>query len=151
MTPERLAREEAGIEALVNCSRARGPSISTGADTDGEEDRKVSITFPKILKWLAVLGTMFGAGYVLRGVADSTSGTASLVTALKGQREPEREGDGYALSPGAAGAAMGPPPSPEELEYWNQWFRKGAAATLPRVPALPPAPPHDSREPYEFD
>jgi hypothetical protein len=155
MTPERLQREEEGIEALINCSRKRESSMSTGADAEGEVAKGVHIGFSTIFKWLAGLGAVFGAGYVLRGVADSTNGTAALIDAVRGRRQEESEGG---IVQGHGEPIMGPPPSPEELEHWNSWYRRGAAATLPRIPALPPAPahapsprmlPYSVEEPYE--
>ena len=128
------------------------------------DEKKVHISWGRILKWTAIIGGLFGAGYVLRGWADSTNGTANLLSVLKGRRE---EGGGHELSGlaalglvggGAGGLGMGGlgrPPSPEELAYWSMYYRRGAQAlgdlppvALPRLPTVEqvPMPPASRQE-----
>jgi hypothetical protein len=133
---ERQRFQEECIDVFVECGTRKRTkpagstrSISVGAEGADGEERGIHVTLAKILKWGLVVTGVFGAGYVLRGFADSTSGTASLLDALK-----NRKGDGEAKD--GHFQPMGPPPNPEELAYWNQWYRAGAEAA--RTGPLPP-------------
>jgi len=126
-----------------------------GADAHADDDtpageKKVHINGRRILKWGAIILGIFGVGYVFRGWADSTNGTANLLEALRGGRKPEIDltGLGGGMWP-ATGFSR--PPTPEELSYWSTYYKRGAEASgalppsvLPQLPTverveLPPA------------
>ena len=134
-------REQDGIDALIDSARKpEFSSISTGAE---DIAKGVHISFSTILKWIAGLGAVFGAGYVLRGVADSTNGVATMVNAFR----PAKEEDGEAVIVQAEPARL--PPSPEELREWNQRYQAAMIPripTVPREPYLPPAPERRKRQ-----
>ena len=128
-------------------------------DDHDPEPKKVSITAARIAKWGAVILGIFGAGYVLRGWADSTNGTANLLGALRGRKR--EEGDLSGLGVVGAGGSIpgmwpgaGRPPTPEELAYWSTFYKRGAAAVelppavLPQLPAVErePLPPMGQTE-----
>lgn len=128
------------------------------APADLREEKSVHITWAKIAKWGGIILGLFGAGYVLRGYADSTTGTASLLDALRGRKKDEGDLSGLgvvgAMWPGH-GVNLSRPPSPEELAYWSTYYKRGAQAvgelppsTLPEVPRVvhEPLPPPSRQE-----
>jgi hypothetical protein len=138
---------------------APAPSPSDEGPADLYEEKAVHITFAKIAKWGAVFLGLFGAGYVLRGLADSATGATGLLEAL---RSPRKKDDGdisglgivHAMWPGH-GTNLSRPPSPEELAYWSTYYKRGAAAVgelpaaaLPEVPRVvrEPLPPPSRQE-----
>lgn len=152
-----------GAEAPARpAARAAAPAREVPSHLPDEEpeevevdEKKVHISWSRILKWTAIIGGLFGAGYVLRGWADSTNGTANLLSVLKGKREEAgSELSGLAalglVGGGAGGLGMGGlghPPSPEELAYWSMYYKRGAQAlgelppvALPRLPVVEQVP-----------
>jgi hypothetical protein len=111
-------------------------------ESQPEGEKKVHIDGRRILKWGAVILGLFGIGYVFRGWADSTTGTANLLEALR-----SRKPDGDLSGLGATGmwptAGFGRVPTPEELSYWSMYYKRGAEAAgqlppaaLPRLPVV---------------
>ena len=121
---------------------------------DYEEPKKLSITGGRLLKWGVLALGLFGAGYALRGWAESANGTANLLGALRGGRKRE-DGDLSGLGViGAGGGSipgmwpgLGRPPTPEELAYWGTFYKRGAAAIGELPPAVLPQLPAVEREP----
>ena len=123
-------------------------------DDPDPEPKKLSITGGRLLKWGVLALGLFGAGYALRGWAESANGTANLLGALRGGRKRE-DGDLSGLGViGAGGGSIpgmwpgsGRPPTPEELAYWGTFYKRGAAAIGELPPAVLPQLPAVEREP----
>jgi hypothetical protein len=149
------------LDALLAASDKRSkskpvPDENGVVDMVGEDEiiKKTSITAGQIFRWAAGILAIFGAGYVLRGVADSTNGTASLLDAIKGRNAtpdvPFGMWGGHPMMGGMGGMGMGQPPTPEEISYWATFYRRGSdamqvlAASMPKLPEVehePLAPP----------
>jgi hypothetical protein len=150
------------LDALLGTNNKREP-IDDLDDETGEDleprDKKTSITFKDLAKWGLGILAIFGAGYVLRGVADSANGTAGLLEAIRGPRDPGAPSVPFGMWGGPTmigasipGSAVGGahPPTPEELAYWSVYYKRGAEAmqaftdSLPKLPEIthePLAPP----------
>jgi hypothetical protein len=138
-----------GVESRTQ--RSQQHEAHEELESELSPSKSVHISWSKILKWGGVLLGVFGAGYVLRGYADSAKGTASLLESLRGKR-PDGDLSGLGMWPSAG---IGRAPSPEELAYWSTYYKRGAAAVgelpssvLPAVPrvepvALPPPSPEE--------
>jgi hypothetical protein len=132
MNRSRFEWNGVGADTAARADARRGPDTHTPED-DPQEDKKVHIDGRRILKWGAIILGLFGVGYVFRGWADSTNGTANLLEALRGRKpDVDLTGLGGGMWP-ATGFSR--PPTPEELSYWSTYYKRGAEA----AGALPPS------------
>jgi hypothetical protein len=144
--------------ARYDWNRGNTRDVEAGVEPPAHEDvevepKKVSITAGRIVKWGAIILGIFGAGYALRGWAESTNGTANLLGVLRGRKRDDGDLSGLGVM-GAGGGSIpgmwpgvGRPPTPEELAYWSTFYKRGAAAVGELPPAVLPQLPTVEREP----
>lgn len=80
-------------------------------------------SFSTILRWTGVLGTLFGIGYILRGIGHATMGSTGLLETVRGPKKQE--------------PMLLPPPSYDAIEAQAP----ALPAHSPRFYGAPPAPP----------
>ena len=136
-------------------NRGSARPVETGVEEprheDYEEPKKLSITGGRLLKWGVLALGLFGAGYALRGWAESANGTANLLGVLRGRKRDDGDLSGLGIMGAGSIPGMWPgsgrPPTPEELASWGTFYKRGAAAIGELPPAVLPQLPAVEREP----